>query len=166
MCAAAQAAPVAARLRLPDRAAQALTERLYSKFTPLRAELVFHSAVIDAPLQRDHAVEDRGYPQRPLFHAARVIDPHPFYWIGLIVASLELLFNGGQPNLAVFVEALYRDAIHAARPCVGLHLFPCQPKCLFRPNLIDLRLLSRCSSRDNSDFHWLISYMCVRTSIM
>ena len=27
-----------------------------------------------------------------------------------------------------------------------------------------LRLLSRCSSRDDSDFHWLISYMCVRTS--
>lgn len=29
-----------------------------------------------------------------------------------------------------------------------------------------LRLLSRCSSRDDSDFHWLISYMCVRTSQM
>ena len=28
-----------------------------------------------------------------------------------------------------------------------------------------LRLLSRCSSRDDSDFHWLISYMCVRTSM-
>jgi hypothetical protein len=27
-----------------------------------------------------------------------------------------------------------------------------------------LRLLSRCSSRDDSDFHWLISYMCIRTS--
>ena len=27
-----------------------------------------------------------------------------------------------------------------------------------------LRLLSRCSSRDDSDFHWLISYMGVRTS--
>jgi hypothetical protein len=28
-----------------------------------------------------------------------------------------------------------------------------------------LRLLSRCSSRDDSDFHWLISYMCVRTGM-
>ena len=27
-----------------------------------------------------------------------------------------------------------------------------------------LRLLSRCSSRDDSDFHWLISCMCARTS--
>ena len=26
-----------------------------------------------------------------------------------------------------------------------------------------LRLLSRCSSRDDSDFHWLISCMCART---
>src|SRR5690606_33042310 len=26
-----------------------------------------------------------------------------------------------------------------------------------------LRLLSRCSSRDDSDFHWLISWMCART---
>ena len=27
-----------------------------------------------------------------------------------------------------------------------------------------LRQLSRCSSRDDSDFHWLISWMCARTS--
>ena len=27
-----------------------------------------------------------------------------------------------------------------------------------------LWLLSRCSSRDDSDFHWLISYMCIRTN--
>ena len=26
-----------------------------------------------------------------------------------------------------------------------------------------LRLLSRCSSREDSDFHWLISWMCART---
>jgi hypothetical protein len=39
-----------------------------------------------------------------------------------------MLIHGEQPALAVFPEAIHRDAIHAACPCVGLHFFPSELK--------------------------------------
>jgi hypothetical protein len=60
-----------------------------------------------------HAVGDRGYPQRPLFRAARFFNPHPFDRLGLIGALVEVLFHGEQPALAVLLKVPYRVAVHA-----------------------------------------------------
>ena len=46
--------------------AQALTERLYSGVAALRAGLVFHSAVIDAPLQREMSLILQRNDARPI----------------------------------------------------------------------------------------------------
>lgn len=75
-----------------------------------------------------HAVGDRRNTQRSLLRAARLFNPHPFDRLGLIGALLQLLIHGEQPALAVYCEAPYRDAVHAACPCVDPHLFPSQFK--------------------------------------
>ncbi len=49
------------------------------------------------------------------FAAARFWNVNPSDWLGLVAALFEVLFDGEQPR-----------AVHAAGPCVGLHLFPCQ----------------------------------------
>ena len=82
-----------------------------------------------------YAVGDRRYPQGSLFRAARFGDPYPFDWLGLVGASFQMLIHGEQPTLAVFPEASYRDAVHAADPCVGLHLFPSELKGSFCADL-------------------------------
>ena len=101
-------------------------------------ETVFENGLYDHSHRcLHHAVGDCRDAQRPLFRAARFFDPHPFDWFGLIGVSLQLLFHGEQPTLAVFAETIYRDAVHAAGPCVELHFFPSQFKGSFRPDFVD-----------------------------
>jgi hypothetical protein len=77
------------------------------------------------------------------FAAARFWNVNPSDWLGLAAALFEVLFDGEQPRLAVFFKVRYADAVHAAGPCVGLHLFPCQlhqPPNTVRPKRAIIRI--------------------------
>ena len=81
-------------------------------------------------------VAHRRYPERALLgRVARLGDPDPSHRLGLVGPLLQVLLHVEQTVLAVFFEAFYRDAVHAAGPCVFPHLFPGQHK---RPVLVDL----------------------------
>jgi hypothetical protein len=64
-------------------------------------------------------------------------NPHPFDWLGLIGALVELPSNGEPPALAVLFKAPYRDAVYATGPGVSSQLFPCQLKGSFCADLVD-----------------------------
>ncbi len=105
-----------------------------------------------------HAVGDGGYPQGALliryrsplaglpsgnsmsatlpFRAARFGDPDPFDGLELVGVFVDVLLHGEQPSLAVFFKTSYRDAVHAAGPCVGQHFFPSQLKGSFCADFI------------------------------
>ena len=92
-------------------------------------ELSLKDWLDDHPRRGLHdAVRDRRYAQRSLLAAAQFWDHDPFDRPGLVGASLEVLLHGEQPFLAVFSEVSYRDAVHAAGPCIRLHRFPGQLK--------------------------------------
>lgn len=62
-------------------------------------------------------------------HLQELLDVYPSDRSGVVAASADLLSYGEQPASAVFGEVPYRGVVHAACPCVGLHLFPGYPKC-------------------------------------
>ena len=75
-------------------------------------------------------IPHRRYAQRPFLGRARLWYPNSPYRRGLIARLSQLLFKDEQSLCAVFGEAFYRDAVHAAATCVGRHLCPSRLKVL------------------------------------